>query len=51
MPVLSEFMSLHPNIELELHMTNRNINFAEEGFDIAIRGHNPPGAAQRICFL
>lgn len=42
MPVLPEFMRMYPNIELELQMTNRNINFTEEGFDLAIRGRNPP---------
>lgn len=42
MPVLPEFMRAYPNIELELHMTNRNINFAEEGFDLAVRGRVPP---------
>lgn len=42
MPVLPEFMQMYPHIELELQMTNRNINFAEEGFDLAIRGRNPP---------
>jgi DNA-binding transcriptional LysR family regulator len=42
MPLLPEFMRMYPDIELELHMSNRNINFAEEGFDLAIRGRNPP---------
>lgn len=42
LPVLPEFMRRHPEITLELQMSNRNVNFAEEGFDLAIRGRNPP---------
>lgn len=42
LPVLREFMQRYPDITLELQMTNRNVNFAEEGFDLAIRGRNPP---------
>lgn len=42
LPVLPEFMQRHPDVEVELQMTNRNVNFAEEGFDLAIRGRTPP---------
>ena len=42
LPVLHEFTSKYPDIALELQMTNRNVNFAGEGFDLAIRGRNPP---------
>lgn len=42
LPVLAEFMRAYPDITLEVQMTNRNINFSEEGFDLAIRGRTPP---------
>lgn len=42
LPVLPEFMRQYPEIELDLQLTNRNINFAEEGFDLAIRGRVQP---------
>ncbi len=42
LPVLPEFMKLYPEIDLDLQLSNRNINFAEDGFDLAIRGRNPP---------
>lgn len=42
LPVLHEFTRKYPDIALELQMTNRNVNFAGEGFDLAIRGRNPP---------
>lgn len=42
LPVLPEFARRYPEIELELQITNRNVNFTEEGFDLAIRGRTPP---------
>lgn len=42
LPALAEFAQRYPEIALEIQMTNRNINFAGEGFDLAIRGRNPP---------
>lgn len=42
LPVLPEFMKRHPDVQVEVQMTNRNVNFAEEGFDLAVRGRNPP---------
>lgn len=42
LPVLPEFMRRHPDITLDLQMTNRNVDLLEEGFDLAIRGRNPP---------
>jgi len=37
LPSLAGFRERHPNIELELHVGNRNIDFAAEGYDLAIR--------------
>jgi len=34
---LSEFMQLHPGIELALDLNDREINLVEEGFDMAVR--------------
>lgn len=45
MPVLPEFSAQYPGIEFELQLTNRNINFEEEGFDLAIRGREQPDSA------
>lgn len=42
LPVLPEFMRRHPDITLDLQMTNRNVDLLEEGFDLAIRGRHPP---------
>lgn len=42
LPVLDEFMRAYPDISLEIHVSNQNIRFTEEGFDLAIRGRTPP---------
>ncbi|MEJ6003101.1 LysR family transcriptional regulator [Paucibacter soli] len=42
LPLLDEFMRRYPEVALEVQMSNRNVNFAEEGFDLAIRGREPP---------
>ncbi|MED5622349.1 LysR family transcriptional regulator [Ideonella sp. BN130291] len=41
-PVLAEFRQRYPRVALELQVTNRNVDFASEGFDLAIRGRAPP---------
>lgn len=42
LPLLPEFKARYPDIQLELHLSNRNIDFLEEGYDVAIRGRLPP---------
>jgi DNA-binding transcriptional LysR family regulator len=37
LPTLAEFRRAHPGIELELNLTNRTVDFVQEGFDVAIR--------------
>ncbi len=39
--LLPRFSKLYPKIDLDLSISNRNINFIEEGFDIAIRLGEP----------
>lgn len=45
LPLLPAFSSLYPGIEIELQLSNRNVDFAEEGFDLAIRGRAPPDSS------
>lgn len=40
-PYLAEFATLYPKIEIELNVSNRNIDFIEEGYDLAIRLGEP----------
>jgi DNA-binding transcriptional LysR family regulator len=41
LPLLQEFRARYPEVTLEMHLSNRNIDFADEGFDLAIRGRAP----------
>lgn len=42
-PVLAPFLLAHPEIRIELDLTDRFVNLAQEGFDLAIRhSHEPP---------
>jgi len=41
LPILPAFRDRHPQVRVDVHISNRNIDFAEEGFDLAIRGRAP----------
>lgn len=36
-PIINDFLLHHPKIELDLHLTNREVDLIEEGYDLAIR--------------
>lgn len=36
-PSIAEFMQLHPDIDVELDLSDRRVDLVEEGFDLAIR--------------
>lgn len=42
LPLLPGFREQYPAVELEVHLSNRNIDFTAEGFDLAVRGRTPP---------
>jgi DNA-binding transcriptional LysR family regulator len=42
LPRLPAFREQYPHIELDINVSNRNIDFVEEGYDIAIRLGEPP---------
>jgi len=41
-PLLPAFTARHPGIEIELDVANRNVDFVEEGYDLAVRLGEPP---------
>lgn len=41
LPVLPQFMALYPKVKVEIDLSNRNIDFVEDGYDLAIRGGTP----------
>jgi DNA-binding transcriptional LysR family regulator len=42
LPLLPEFKKTYPGITFDLHISNRNIDFLAERFDLAIRGRVAP---------
>ena len=44
LPLLPGFRQKYPAIELDVQLSNRNIDFAAEGFDLAVRGRTPPSS-------
>jgi DNA-binding transcriptional LysR family regulator len=41
LPLLPEFREHHPEVQLDVHVSNRNVDFSDEGFDLAIRVRAP----------
>ena len=41
LPLLPEFTRRYPDVRIEFHLSNRNVDFGDEGFDLAIRGRAP----------
>ncbi|WP_137940258.1 LysR family transcriptional regulator [Chitinivorax sp. B] len=41
LPMLPAFRARFPGVQIEIHLCNRNIDFAGEGFDLAIRARPP----------
>ena len=41
LPKLPAFRRQFPDVQVDVHISNRNIDFADDGFDLAIRGKAP----------
>lgn len=41
LPLLPRFRQRYPQVQVDVHVSNRNVDFAEEHFDLAIRGREP----------
>ena len=41
LPLLAGYRLLHPEVKVEIHLSNRNIDFADEGYDLSIRVRPP----------
>ena len=42
LPLLPEFRRLYPKVRVEVHLSNRNIDFVGEGYDMAVRVRAQP---------
>ncbi|MCL1077959.1 LysR family transcriptional regulator [Parashewanella spongiae] len=53
LPLVSKFMSLHPDIDVKLELTERVVDLVEENIDVAIRSGRLPDStmiAKRLAF-
>ncbi|HWD33549.1 MAG TPA: LysR family transcriptional regulator [Pseudomonas sp.] len=41
LPRLPQFRQRYSQVRIDVHVSNRNIDFADEGYDLAIRGREP----------
>ncbi|MEG1039588.1 MAG: LysR substrate-binding domain-containing protein [Pseudomonas sp.] len=41
LPRLALFRQRYPQVRIDVHVSNRNIDFADDGYDLAIRGRAP----------
>lgn len=41
LPLLPAFRARYPDVHFDVHMSNRNIDFADESYDLVIRGRAP----------
>lgn len=42
LPLLPRFRQRYPGVQVEVHLSNRNIDFIEEGYDLAVRVRAQP---------
>lgn len=42
LPLLPAFRKRHPQVQVEVQVSNRNVDFTAESFDLAIRARTPP---------
>jgi len=42
LPLLGTFRDRFPEIELDVQLSNRNVDFTSDGYDLAVRGRTPP---------
>ncbi|ALI09935.1 MULTISPECIES: LysR family transcriptional regulator [Pseudomonas] len=45
LPLLPAFRALYPQVSVDLHLSNRNIDFVAEGYDLAIRVRAQPDSS------
>lgn len=41
LPVLAEFRKRFPEVEIDTHISNRNVDFADDTYDLSVRGRAP----------
>jgi DNA-binding transcriptional LysR family regulator len=51
LPLLPEFRERHPEVRLDIHVSNRNVDFSDEQFDLAIRVRTPADSSLIVRHL
>jgi DNA-binding transcriptional LysR family regulator len=51
LPLLPEFRERHPEVRMDIHVSNRNVDFSDEGFDLAIRVRQPTDSSLIVRHL
>ncbi|WP_423200225.1 MULTISPECIES: LysR family transcriptional regulator [unclassified Cupriavidus] len=41
LPALPEFRARYPEVEIDVHISNRNVDFADDTYDLSVRGRAP----------
>ncbi|WP_404995125.1 LysR substrate-binding domain-containing protein [Cupriavidus pauculus] len=41
LPVLPEFRERYPEVDIDVHISNRNVDFADDTYDLSVRGRAP----------
>ncbi|MDH0683958.1 LysR family transcriptional regulator [Achromobacter animicus] len=45
LPLLPAFRDKYPNVDVHVHISNRNVDFADDGYDLSVRGRAPDDSA------
>jgi DNA-binding transcriptional LysR family regulator len=51
LPLLPAFRAQHPEVRLDIHVSNRNVEFSDDGFDIVIRVRAPADSSLIVRHL
>lgn len=52
LPLLPAFRARYPRVQLQLHLSDRNVDLAADGYDLVVRGREPPDSrfvARKLC--
>ena len=41
LPILPAFRAMYPDVEIDVHISNRNVDLADDAYDLAVRGRAP----------
>lgn len=41
LPILPAFRAQYPEVEIDVHISNRNVDFADDSYDLSVRGRAP----------